>query len=110
MGHGGDHTTQRIVPTKVTGGGIGGAAVVQVAAGSQHTMAIKATGELYAWGKGAHAENKGGAASRIVPLLLDSTRHGPLFFYAVSGIDRSSGADAAHQSLSDAVWRRRQLQ
>jgi hypothetical protein len=51
MGHGGDDTTQRLVPTKVTGGGIGEAAVVQVAAGEFHSMALTTTGGLYSWGK-----------------------------------------------------------
>ena len=52
IGHGGDHTTQRLIPTKVTGGGIDEAVVVQVAAGGYHSLVLTATGELYAWGKG----------------------------------------------------------
>jgi alpha-tubulin suppressor-like RCC1 family protein len=49
-GHGGDG--QWLVPTKVTGGGIGEAVVVQVAAGYDHSMAKTVSGELYSWGKG----------------------------------------------------------
>ncbi len=44
-GHGvGDDETQWLVPTKVTGGGIDEAAVVQVAAGADHTIALTASG------------------------------------------------------------------
>jgi alpha-tubulin suppressor-like RCC1 family protein len=72
IGHGGDDTTQRLVPTKVTGGGIGEAAVVQVAAGSQHTMALKASGELYAWGKGSEGQlGHGGKEHLAVPRVVD---------------------------------------
>jgi alpha-tubulin suppressor-like RCC1 family protein len=71
MGHGGDGYTQYLVPTKVTGGGIGEAAVVQVAAGWYYSMALTATGELYAWGEGGHGQlGHGGkehlAVSRVV--------------------------------------------
>ena len=52
IGHGGDDTTQRLVPTKVTGGGIGEAAVVQVAAGEHHSLALTVTGELLCLGEG----------------------------------------------------------
>jgi alpha-tubulin suppressor-like RCC1 family protein len=52
-GHGvDDDDAQWLVPTKVTGGGIGEAMVVQVAAGRGHSMARTATGGLYSWGKG----------------------------------------------------------
>jgi alpha-tubulin suppressor-like RCC1 family protein len=52
IGHGGDVTTQRLVPTKVTGGGIDEAVVLQVAAGVHHSMAKTVSGELYSWGTG----------------------------------------------------------
>ena len=56
-GHGGDDDeTQWLVPTKVTGGGIEEAVVVQVAAGDSHSMALTATGGLYSWGKGDHGQ------------------------------------------------------
>jgi alpha-tubulin suppressor-like RCC1 family protein len=72
MGHGGDGDTQYLVPTKVTGGGIGEAAVVQVAAGFWHTMALTASGELYAWGRGDHGQlGHGGKESLAVPRVVD---------------------------------------
>jgi alpha-tubulin suppressor-like RCC1 family protein len=56
-GHGADgDETQWLVPTKVTGGGIEEAVVVQVAAGINHSMALTATGGLYSWGKGDHGQ------------------------------------------------------
>jgi alpha-tubulin suppressor-like RCC1 family protein len=71
IGHGGDEDTQRLVPTKVTGGGFGEAAVVQVAAGSMHTMALTASGELYAWGKGDHGQlGHGGKENLAVPRVV----------------------------------------
>jgi alpha-tubulin suppressor-like RCC1 family protein len=71
IGHGGDDNTQRLVPTEVTGGGIGEAAVVQVAAGYDHSMAKTASGELYAWGVGnrgqlGHGRNEHLAMPRVV--------------------------------------------
>ena len=71
MGHGGDDETQRLVPTKVTGGGIDEAVVVQVAAGTDHSMALTASGELYAWGKGdsgqlGHGDKENLAVPRVV--------------------------------------------
>jgi alpha-tubulin suppressor-like RCC1 family protein len=71
IGHGGDNTTQRLVPNKVTGGGIDEAAVVQVAAGHMHSLARTTTGELYAWGQGAdrqlgHGEKENLAVPRVV--------------------------------------------
>jgi alpha-tubulin suppressor-like RCC1 family protein len=72
MGHGGYHTTQRLVPTKVTGGGIGEAAVVQVAAGKFHSIAKTVSGELYAWGRGAEGQlGHGGKESLAVPRVVD---------------------------------------
>jgi alpha-tubulin suppressor-like RCC1 family protein len=72
MGHGGDHDTQRLVPTKVTGGGIGEAVVVQVAAGEEHTMALTATGQLYAWGQGDHGQlGHGGKENLAVPRVIE---------------------------------------
>ena len=56
IGHGGDHTTHRLVPTKVTRGGIGEAFVVQVAAGHSYSLALTMTSELYAWGAGANGQ------------------------------------------------------
>jgi alpha-tubulin suppressor-like RCC1 family protein len=52
MGHGGDDHTQCLNPTNVTGGGIGEATVVQVSAGSSHSMAITAVREVWTWGDG----------------------------------------------------------
>jgi alpha-tubulin suppressor-like RCC1 family protein len=72
IGHGGDHETQRLVPNKVTGGGIDEAMVVQVAAGSSHSMALTTTGELYAWGTGECGQlGHGGKESLAVPRVVD---------------------------------------
>jgi alpha-tubulin suppressor-like RCC1 family protein len=71
IGHGGDYSTQRLVPTKVTGGGIDEAAVVQVAAGDSHSMAKTAPGELYTWGKGGSGQlGHGGKESLAVPRVV----------------------------------------
>jgi alpha-tubulin suppressor-like RCC1 family protein len=71
VGHGGDGATQLLVPTKVTGGGIGEAAVVQVAAGGDHTMALTASGELYAWGLGDRGQlGHGGKENLAVPRVV----------------------------------------
>jgi alpha-tubulin suppressor-like RCC1 family protein len=71
MGHGGVETTQRLVPTKVTGGGISEVAVVQVAAGNRHTMALTASGELYAWGRGDSGQlGHGGKEHVVVPRVV----------------------------------------
>jgi alpha-tubulin suppressor-like RCC1 family protein len=90
IGHGGDPTTQRLVPTKVTGGGIEEVFVVQVAAGvcgtcrtghghdsyhndmMQHSMALTTTGELYAWGAGGSGQlGHGGKEHLAVPRVVD---------------------------------------
>jgi alpha-tubulin suppressor-like RCC1 family protein len=66
-GHAGDGDFARCsFPTKVTGGGIDKAVVVQVAAGNSHSLALTATGDLYTWGRGnrgqlGHGENGVGA-------------------------------------------------
>jgi hypothetical protein len=68
IGHGGDVTTQRLVPTKVTGGGIGEAVVVQVAAGHEHSMALTAISELWTWGSGDSGQlGHGGKEHLAVP-------------------------------------------
>ena len=72
-GHGGDDDeTQWLVPTKVTGGGIDEAAVVQVAAGDDHSMALTATGEFYSWGKGTDGQlGHGDKENLAVPRVVD---------------------------------------
>jgi alpha-tubulin suppressor-like RCC1 family protein len=71
-GHGvDDDDAQWLVPTKVTGGGIEEAMVVQVAAGKHHSMALTATGCLYSWGKGdkgqlGHGDKENVAVPRVV--------------------------------------------
>jgi alpha-tubulin suppressor-like RCC1 family protein len=71
IGHGGDHTTQRLVPTKVTGGGIGEAVVVQVAAGLYQSMALTTTSELYSWGDGADGMlGQGDKEDFAVPMVV----------------------------------------
>jgi alpha-tubulin suppressor-like RCC1 family protein len=71
-GQGGDDDeTQWLVPTKVTGGGIGEAVVEQVAAGERHSMALTRTGELYSWGTGnsgqlGHGDKEDVAVPRVV--------------------------------------------
>jgi alpha-tubulin suppressor-like RCC1 family protein len=72
IGHGGDNNTQRLVPTKVAGGGIGEAVVVQSAAGGYHSMAKTASGELYAWGTGDSGQlGHGGKEHLAVPRVVD---------------------------------------
>jgi alpha-tubulin suppressor-like RCC1 family protein len=72
IGHGGDDDTQCLVPTKVTGGGIGEAVVVQVAAGNHHSMALTASGELYAWGQGDGGQlGHGGKEHLTVPRVVN---------------------------------------
>ena len=64
-------STQCLVPTKVTGGGIDEAVVVQVAAGDYHSMALTATGELYAWGEGDSGQlGHGGKENLAVPRVV----------------------------------------
>jgi alpha-tubulin suppressor-like RCC1 family protein len=71
IGHGGDDNTQRLVPTKVTGGGMDEAVVVQVAAGGSHSMALTTTGELYAWGAGGSGQlGHGGKEHLAVPRVV----------------------------------------
>jgi alpha-tubulin suppressor-like RCC1 family protein len=71
IGHGGDNTTHRLLPTKVTGGGIGEAVVVQVAAGEQHSLALTASGELYAWGQRNRGQlGHGGQEDLAVPRVV----------------------------------------
>jgi alpha-tubulin suppressor-like RCC1 family protein len=71
MGHGGNDQTQCLVPTKVTGGGIGEAMVVQVAAGHWHSMALTTTGELYSWGAGNRGQlGHGGKENLAVPRVV----------------------------------------
>jgi alpha-tubulin suppressor-like RCC1 family protein len=72
MGHGGNDNTQRLVPTKVTGGGIDEAVVLQVAAGYWHSMAKTVSGELYAWGMGDRGQlGHGGKVSLAVPRVVN---------------------------------------
>jgi alpha-tubulin suppressor-like RCC1 family protein len=71
VGHGGDGDTQLLVPTKVTGGESGEARVVLVAAGFGHSMALTASGELYAWGQGDHGQlGHGGKENLAVPRVV----------------------------------------
>jgi alpha-tubulin suppressor-like RCC1 family protein len=79
IGHGGDDTTQRLVPTEVTGGGIDDAMVVQVAAGQYHSMALTATNELYAWGQGDSGQlGHGGKENLAVPRVVDGIEGGAM--------------------------------
>jgi alpha-tubulin suppressor-like RCC1 family protein len=72
IGHGGDHTTHRLVPIEVTGGGIGEAFVVQVAAGQEHSMVLTAAGQLWTWGDGGSGQlGHGGKESLDVPMVVD---------------------------------------
>jgi alpha-tubulin suppressor-like RCC1 family protein len=71
-GQGGDdEDTLWLVPTKVTGGGIDEAVVVQVAAGQGHSLALTASGGLYSWGEGSkgqlgHGDKENVAVPRVV--------------------------------------------
>jgi alpha-tubulin suppressor-like RCC1 family protein len=69
-----DEDTLWLVPTKVTGGGIGEAKVVQVSAGAEHSMAKTATAELYSWGSGGTYGQlgHGGNDDVAVPRVVDS--------------------------------------
>ena len=72
IGHGADGATQRLVPTKVTGGGIEEAVVVQVAAGTDHSMALTAIGELYSRGGGSYGQLGHGRKENLaVPRVVD---------------------------------------
>ena len=72
MGHGGGGATQFLVPTKVTGGGIDEATVVQVAAGQNHAMALTTAGQLFAWGTGGDGQlGHGGKEDLSVPRVVD---------------------------------------
>jgi alpha-tubulin suppressor-like RCC1 family protein len=72
-GHGvDDEDAVWLVPTKVTGGGIDEAAVVQVAAGDDYSMALTATGGLYSWGKGDGGQLGHGDKENLdVPRVVD---------------------------------------
>jgi alpha-tubulin suppressor-like RCC1 family protein len=72
-GHGvDDRTTRWLVPTKVTGGGIEEAVVVQVAAGDEHSMALTATGELWTWGHGKRGQlGHGDKENLVLPRVVD---------------------------------------
>jgi alpha-tubulin suppressor-like RCC1 family protein len=66
-----DEDTAYLVSTKVTGGGIEEAIVVQVAAGNDHSMALTSTGEFYSWGEGnygqlGHGDKEKLAVPRVV--------------------------------------------
>ena len=72
IGHGGDDETQRLVPTRVTAGGIDDATVVQIAAGDNHAMALTAAGRLWTWGKGDSGQlGHGGKGNLAVPRVAD---------------------------------------
>ena len=61
-----------LVPTKVTGGGIEEAMVVQVAAGEFHSMALTAVGQLHAWGDGDRGKlGHGNKEHLAVPRVVD---------------------------------------
>jgi alpha-tubulin suppressor-like RCC1 family protein len=86
IGHGGDDETQRLVPTKVTGGGIGEAVVVQVGAGEGHSLALTATSELYAWGQNAYGQlGHGGKENLAVPRVVGGIGRGAVVGMAGGG-------------------------
>jgi alpha-tubulin suppressor-like RCC1 family protein len=71
-GHGVSDDETHLVPTKVNGGGIEEATVVQVAAGTYHSMALTATGGLYSWGKGTNGQlGHGDTENLAVPRAVD---------------------------------------
>jgi alpha-tubulin suppressor-like RCC1 family protein len=71
-GHGSDdEDAPWLVPTQVAEGGIEKAAVVQVAAGDDHSMALTATGGLYSWGKGDSGQlGRGDKENLAVPRVV----------------------------------------
>ena len=75
LGQGGDYNTQRLSPTKVTGGGLDGVVVVQVAAGElSHSMALTAAGDLYTWGVGSSGRlGRGDEDKQSVPRAVGGT-------------------------------------
>ena len=74
LGQGGDDDTQRLSPTKVTGGGLDGVVVVQIAAGYTHSMALTAAGDLYTWGRGRSGRlGHGDEVNRSVPTVVGGT-------------------------------------
>jgi alpha-tubulin suppressor-like RCC1 family protein len=63
-----------LVPTKVTGGGIDAAVVVQVAAGYDQSMALTAAGELWTWGGSQCGQlGHGNKEHLTVPRVVDGT-------------------------------------
>ena len=74
LGQGGDDDTQRLSPTKVTGGGLDGVMVVQVAAGEYHSMALTAAGDLYTWGRAGRGRlGHGDGEHQSVPNVVGGT-------------------------------------
>ena len=69
-GQGGHEHTQRLSPTKVTGGGLDGV-VVQITAGYTHSLALTAVGDLYTWGRGRLGQ--GDEEDRSVPTVVGGT-------------------------------------
>jgi alpha-tubulin suppressor-like RCC1 family protein len=69
-----DRSTREDMPNIVTGGGLGDAVVVHVAAGHQHSMALTATGELWTWGHGDKGQlGHGTKESSGVPRVVNGT-------------------------------------
>jgi alpha-tubulin suppressor-like RCC1 family protein len=76
----------KLVPTKVIGGGIEEATIVQVISGVRHSMALTATGDLYAWGEGGSGQlgrewrtvggSHGWRRNLAVPKVVDGIKGG----------------------------------
>ena len=94
LGQGGDEDTRRLSPAKVTGGGLDGVVVVQVAAGFVHSMALTAAGDLYTWGNGVYGRlGHGDVETRSVPNVVGGTGAVKRF---VQGVARSFRSPCSH--------------
>eukprot|EP00277_Geminigera_cryophila_P002326 CAMPEP_0179427482 /NCGR_PEP_ID=MMETSP0799-20121207/13417_1 /TAXON_ID=46947 /ORGANISM="Geminigera cryophila, Strain CCMP2564" /LENGTH=482 /DNA_ID=CAMNT_0021202547 /DNA_START=278 /DNA_END=1726 /DNA_ORIENTATION=+ len=70
LGHNNQET--RLVPTLLAGEALGGSAVVLVAAGGMHTVALTIEGELWTWGWGLYGQlGLGDEVTRLAPTLVE---------------------------------------
>ena len=64
-------SSESCTPAQVTRGGLGGERVVVIRAGKQHSLAVTASGKLFAWGKGAKGcLGTGDEASAPLPVAV----------------------------------------
>ena len=69
LGH--NDEANRLVPTKLDRGLLGGCGVVMVSAGALHSVAVTAKGALFAWGEGEYGQlGVGDKHNRLTPTRL----------------------------------------